>query len=432
MKKDWKKLSKISGILTIIFTIITIATLSLSDFDSLLFSIGIMMSGFMQIGIICTLLFIILWGISKIKTRVKIVEDEKNVKLAEQRRSETEKKEQQKAEAKKAYEEISDIWEYGEKTMLAVAASKLEEIGIGGGIYYVKLKYTNNNSTPWVITINDPTGDINSDFKVQRKGNSLIGTLKNDKIIIMTKGQLTLDDSIFLFDTKSEHVREISELMKELLNGKKIETVRLEHLKAAGEDAIDALPKFHFSFTKDGIKCDEINYPKKHLEAFFEKNNGGEHIFQNKIFYTEYCKNKGLYHFGTFDESDFEDYMRELDMQAVKSGYVCKTDFELAEWQVSLRFGVEKLFKTFKSYVDKKTLDVAPFMFKDGSIHFKHKTYSLKNKESMMFFDMAIASMIRERADNEPLYFISKTEDGDIIINIDDENFVSLANKKNN
>lgn len=242
----------------------------------------------------------------------------------------------------------------------------------------------------------------------------------------MTKGQLTFDDSMFLFDTKSEHVREISELMKELLNGKKIETVRLEHLEAAGEDAIDALPKFHFSFTKDGIKCDEINYPQKHLEAFFEKNNGGEHIFQNKIFYTEYCKNKGLYNFGTFDEKEFEDYMREMGMQAVKSGYVCKTDFELAEWQVSLRFGVEKLFKTFKSYVDKKTLDVAPFMFKDGSIHFKHKTYSLKNKESMMFFDLAIASMIRERADNEPSYFISKTDDGDIIISIDGENFVSL------
>ena len=33
------------------------------------------------------------------------------------------------------------------------------------------------------------------------------------------------------------------------INGKKIETVRLEHLEAAGEDAIDALPKFHFSLS---------------------------------------------------------------------------------------------------------------------------------------------------------------------------------------
>ena len=118
--------------------------------------------------------------------------------------------------------------------------------------------------------------------------------------------------------------------------------------------------------------------------------------------------------------------MREMGMQAVKSGYICKTDFELSEWQVSLRFGVEKLFKTFKSYVDKKTLDVVPFMFKDGSIHFKHKIYSLSKKDSMMFWDMAVASMIRERTDNEPSYFISKTDDGDIIISIDGENFVSL------
>ena len=360
----------------------------------------------------------------KVSKRRELKEKEEKERMLKIQAELTAKKEQKKAEAKKAYEEISDIWEYGEKTVLAVTASQSEQIR--GGIYYLKLKYTNNNSTPWVITINVPTGDVKSDFKLQRKGNSLIGTLKNDKIIVMTKGQLTIDDSIFIFDTKSELVREISELMKELLNGKKIETVQLEHLEAAGEDAIDTLPKFHFSFSKDGIKCDEINYPKRHLEAFFEKNNGGEHIFQNKIFYTEYCKNKGLYHFGAFDERDFENYMREMNMQALKSGYVCKTDFELAEWQVSLRFGVEKLFKTFKSYVDKKTLDVAPYLYNNGSIHFKHKTYPLSNKESMMFFDIAIASMIRERNDKEPSYFISKTDDGDIIINIDGENFVSL------
>ena len=269
----------------------------------------------------------------KVSKRRELKEKEEKERMLKIQAELTAKKEQKKAEAKKAYEEISDIWEYGEKTVLAVTASQSEQIR--GGIYYLKLKYTNNNSTPWVITINVPTGDVKSDFKLQRKGNSLIGTLKNDKIIVMTKGQLTIDDSIFIFDTKSELVREISELMKELLNGKKIETVQLEHLEAAGEDAIDTLPKFHFSFSKDGIKCDEINYPKRHLEAFFEKNNGGEHIFQNKIFYTEYCKNKGLYHFGAFDERDFENYMREMNMQALKSGYVCKTDFELAEWQVS-------------------------------------------------------------------------------------------------
>ena len=38
-------------------------------------------------------------------------------------------------------------------------------------------------------------------------------------------------------------------------NGKKVETIRFEHLKAASEDVVDALPKFHFSFpTADTIK----------------------------------------------------------------------------------------------------------------------------------------------------------------------------------
>lgn len=416
-------LKKIFGTLTIVSSIMFVFALIIANNIPASDPLFEFSYALMWVGLGATPLFAVLWVVFKINADDAFAE-ENRIKWEEQRKIEEAKKEQKKAEAKKAYEEISDIWEYGEKTVLAVTASQSEQIR--GGIYYLKLKYTNNNSTPWVITINVPTGDVKSDFKVQRKGNSLIGTLKNDKIIVMTKGQLTIDDSIFIFDTKSELVREISELMKELLNGKKIETVQLEHLEAAGEDAIDTLPKFHFSFSKDGIKCDEINYPKRHLEAFFEKNNGGEHIFQNKIFYTEYCKNKGLYHFGAFDERDFENYMREMNMQALKSGYVCKTDFELAEWQVSLRFGVEKLFKTFKSYVDKKTLDVAPYLYNDGSIHFKHKTYPLSNKESMMFFDIAIASMIRERNDKEPSYFISKTDDGDIIINIDGENFVSL------
>lgn len=221
MKNNLERFKKNFGILTIVFAIMFVFSLIVVDNMPARNPLFDTFYALMWIGLGCTPLFAILWFVFKTKDDEAFAE-ENRIKWEEQRKIEEAKREQQKAEAKKAYEEISDIWEYGEKTMLAVAASKLEEIGIGGGIYYVKLKYTNNNSTPWVITINDPTGDINSDFKVQRKGNSLIGALKNDKIIIMTKGQLTFDDSMFLFDTKSEHVREISELMKELLNGKKL------------------------------------------------------------------------------------------------------------------------------------------------------------------------------------------------------------------
>lgn len=346
----------------------------------------------------------------------------------EQRKLEQEQRklvqEQRQTALKEAYAKISDIWEYGEKAMIAVAPHQSEESEIGGIIYYVKLKKTNSNSTPWIITIYTSAG-FSEDFKAKRKDNTLVG-LNNDKIVILKKGQLTINGKIHFFSSENEYVKTISGLMKELLNGKKIETVRFEHLEAAGEDAIDALPKFHISLTKDGLKCDEINYPQKHLEDFFQKNNGKEHVFQNKVFYMDYCKNKGLYDFSVFEERDFMQYMHEMNMQAIKSGYSCYTDFQLSEWQVSIKHGVEKLFKSFKSYVDKKTIDVVPFAFTGNVIHFEHKHYSPKNNKTMLFHNLAIAFMEDERRNNSPTYYVSKTDDGSILIYIDGDTFVSV------
>lgn len=345
-------------------------------------------------------------------------------KRQKERKREQEKlaQEQKQSELKKAYAEISDIWNYGDKTMLAVKPLQSEEIG--GNIHYVKLKYTNINSAPWVITINTSAG-FSKEFKAKRKDNTLVG-VNNDQIAIMRNGQLTIDDEIFYFSTKNEYVKTVSELIEELLNGKKVETIRFEHLKAASEDVVDALPKFHFSFTEKGVKCDEINYPQKHLETFFEKNNGGMHVFQNKVFYMDYCENNGLYNFDAFQEREFDEYMREMGMQSIISGYRCNTDFQLSEWQVSIRHGVEYLFRSFKSYVDKKTLDVVPVAFKKNCIYFQHKHYSPKKYETMLFYNLAIASMEEERLDKNPLYFISKTDEGRTLINIDGEVFISI------
>ena len=115
-----------------------------------------------------------------------------------------------------------------------------------------------------------------------------------------------------------------------------------------------------------------------------------------------------------------------MHMQAIKSGYSCYTDFQLSEWQVSIKHGVERLFKSFKSYVDKKTLDVVPTSFAKNTIYFEHKLYSPKKNEKMLFHNLAIASMIEERTEKNPSYFISRTDDGKILINIDGDTFVSV------
>lgn len=414
MKINWRTLLAISKAFTIMFAIVFAMSLIYTNSESVYDPLWDTAYDLMWVGLGGTLLFAILWIISKIKVEDIIMEEDR-IKWEEQRKIKEEKKKQQ-------YEEITDIWEYGEKPMFAVSPSQSEETG--GTIYYVKLKYRNNDSTPWVITINNSAG-FKEDFIAKRKGNTLVG-LNGNKIAIMKKGQLTIDNEIFYFSSENESVKTVSRLMKELLNGKKIETVRLEHLEAASEDVIDALPKFHFSFTEKGLKCDEINYPQKHLEDFFEKNNGGEHVFQNKVFYMDYCKNNGLYDFNVFEERDFYEYMHAMQMRAIKSGYSCNTDFQLSEWQVSIRHGVELLFKSFKSYVDKKTLDVVPIAFAGNTIYFQHKHYSPKNNETMLFHNLAIVSMEEERMDNNPSYFISKTDDGRILINIDGETFVGL------
>lgn len=407
MKNKWKTILGYSRVLTIMFAML-LANALYKDTDDLI------VAKLVSVGLGGTSLFAILWILSKIKVE-NIIMEEQRIKKEEQKKIEEEKKKQQ-------YEEISDIWEYGEKAVLAVSQPLSEEIL--GRIHYIKLKYTNINSNPWIITINTPTG-FSEDFKAKRKNNTLVG-LKDDKIAIMKEGQLTINDEIFYFSTENKSVKTVSGLMEELLNGKKFETIRDEHFKAASEDIIDALPKFHFTFTEKGIMCDEINYPQKHLEDFFKKNNGKEHIFQNKIFYMDYCRNHGLFHFDVFQEKEFKEYMRKMGMQAIKSGYSCNTNFELSEWQVSIKHGVERLFRSIKSYVDKKTLDVVPIAFGNNTIYFQHKHYSPKNNETMLFHNLAIVSMEEEREGKEPVYVISKTDSGIIHINIDGEVFVGV------
>lgn len=435
MKQDetnWGILIKFSAVLTIFFAIIlaiTLISLSSTPVDDPSWNTAFHL---MWVGVVGTPLFGLLWGVfyEKSKANEGIIIEKDRIKKEEQRKIEEENTKQQ-------YEEIFDIWQYGEKKMLAVSQPQSGEIGL---IHYVKLSYTNIDSTnPWVITIETPgvfSTDFKSstDFKAKRKGNTLVG-LKDDDIAIMKEGQLTINDEILYFSTENETVKNVSGLMKELLNGEKIETVRYQHLKAASEDVIDALPKFSFYFSEDGIKCDEINYPQKHLEDFFEKNKRGEYIFQNKVFYVEYCEKNGLYNFDAFQERQFLQYMHEM---AIKSEYQCKTDFELSEWQNAIgRFGVLELFEIFKSYVDKKTLDVVPyaFAFEENCIYFRHKSYSPIKNETMLFYNIAIASMMGERIDKikedkGPLYSISKTEGGITLINIDSEVFVCI--KKEN
>ena len=420
-KENLKNLSKISarlGIVSLIVFIFIALCGGEISYDSPYFDLLYYLM-WLALAVSCVL------GILWYACRSKLESIDRETRKAEFARQKREKEEEKAI----AYKEISDIWEYGNRTMLAVLCSEEED---GGIIYYLSVNYSRVNETPWIISINSAReeqgfGLSKHEFKAKRSGNNLVG-INGDDIAVLSKGKLTLGDEVLYFDLENNLVKKIKDLMELLLTKKTIETVRVEHLKA-GAGIIDALPKFHFSFNENGIMCDEINYPKKHLEDFFERNNGGEQLFQNKIFYEEYCKNKGLYSFDAFHEVDFNRYMRDLKMRALKSGYSCKTDFELSEWQVSINCGVESLFKSFRTYVDNKTLDVVPCAFDEDSILFKHKLYAPRKNKSMMFRDLAIALMVKSLANEDPTYAISKKDDGRIFIDINGEQFISIENE---
>ena len=359
----------------------------------------------------------------KVAKRKELKEKEEKERMLKIQAELTAKKEQEKKEKKeesaKAYNEISEIWEYGDKTMRAVSSSS-------SLFMYIKLSYSASKTNPWTISIKSPNNNTFSNFKAKRNGDSLVGT-SDDKVLVITKGQIVYGDMTFFFNPENERVKKVDELMKRLLNGRKIEAYREEHFRTSANN-LDALPKFHFTFTDNGIKCDEINYPKKQLDDFFEKHNGGEFIYQNKIFYIDFCKNGSLKQYSIHEKYMFEKYMQKMSIQAIEQGCPnCNTDFDIANWQVEVDKGLNGLFKSFKSYVNRKTLDVVPVGASETAIYFKHKFYSVNTNNLVR--DTAISSMQNDRIKNDDnIYFVSIV-DNMILIKINEDAFVSVLDE---
>lgn len=355
-------------------------------------------------------------------------EMEKTIEDAQKRREiEAKKKEQQEIQKTNAYNEISDIWKYGDKTMLAI--SHIDEDAYS--IYYIKLDYKPNESdeTPWSISLIHPDRHIRT-FNAKRSGNSIVG-FDNDKIVVMKNSILKVGDLDFCFDPEQDEVKHANSLIDLLVSEVKIETFRLEHLKdITDEDVLNALPKFTFTISDKGIMCNEINYPQMQVEEFFEKNNGGEYIFQNRVYYEEYCKNGDLEIFEPGEEQDFAYYMKEMKMFAKETGCPeCNTNFNISGWYTAIISGINDLFLSIKTYVANKTLDVIPDMIKGNDIVFTHKGYShlYSDKDnSNLTKRLAVTMMERERIDNNILYQVS-IKDKNIIIKIGDDSFVSTS-----
>ncbi|MBR3608345.1 MAG: hypothetical protein IKL50_00485 [Bacteroidales bacterium] len=357
--------------------------------------------------------------------------DEQEYKEMERAIHEAKKQQEIKAEEKvlieNAYKEISDIWNFEDKTILAIL--HIDEDAYS--IHHIKLDYKPNESdeTPWSISLIHPDGRIRI-FKAKRSGNSIVG-FDNDKIVVMKNSILKVGDLDFYFDPEQDEVKHANSLIDLLVSEVKIETFRLEHLKdITDEDVLNALPKFTFTISDKGIMCNEINYPQMQVEEFFEKNNGGEYIFQNKVYYIVYCKNGDLEIFRPEEEEQFAYFMNQIKLFAKETGCgECNTNFNISGWYTAIISGINDLFLSIKTYVANKTLDVTPDIIKGNDIVFTHKRYShlySDKDDSNLTKRLAVTMMERERIDNNILYQVS-IKDKNIIIKIGDDSFVSTS-----
>ena len=375
------------------------------------------------------------------------VKEQERVETLKRKEEERIRKEEKKVEVSKAYDSISDIWEYCDRTIMAVQSSpKLISI------LYVNLNYSSSGANRWTLNVQLAEGDVFS-FKVNRQGDRLVGT-NESYTVTLTKGQLVLNDMLLFYDPQNEIVQKADSIMQRLRSGMKIEAVRQEHLKV-GEELWDTLPKFHFTISDKGIKCDEINYPKMQLDAFFKKNNGGDHLWQNSVYYADYCKNGNLKIYLPGEEHLYEEYQRRIAMMMAKPEHSrCNTNYDISRLYIEVTGGINDLFRSIKSYVAKKTIDVVPAYFSDNTIIFKHKNHSANIKKGEVDRCMAklqkimdlqlgngvntsdtvkLARMLavtqqrHERLnDNAKLNYAVSISDESIMIQINEESFVSV------
>jgi hypothetical protein len=263
-----------------------------------------------------------------------------------------------------------------------------------------------------------------------------------DKIVLkLTKGQFILDGKVFYYDTKNEYVKKAKENINRCMTGKKIVTVRAEHVNSLLKSDIDInnliaeLPKFHFTISNKGIKCDEVNYAKMALDNYFIMNDGGEVMCENRVYYDYYCKYGDLPFFSLEDYYTYDEFISELSHLNTKLNRESRMNFEFSEWQTAIITGINRLFKSMRTYEREGRLDLVPVTFAGDVISFRHKIYKSIDKKSDVQRDYILKMVEKQRMDaangGKLPYWISYPKDEMGIIQINDDSYIIVETLKN-
>lgn len=338
-------------------------------------------------------------------------------------------------EIEKYYNEIQDIWPYKDKEVTAfeeICYNKERKISI----HTIHLECNlDNQEKPWII--NHIENGIASTYEAKKHENKFIATTE-DGIIILSKEKMLLNnEQTIIFDPSHELVKEANSIIKKLLPEKKITTLKKEHF-LTDQEYWDTLPKYTFGLSKKGFECKEINLAKLQLEKFFEENDGDELIWKNSIFYDLYRKNGDFGYFGAFGDVDFRNFKTELIKHKLNNPKFinCYTDINsLTEWDIQISHGVNEVFRLFKNYVNKNTLELIPVAIhnieSENVILFQPKTYPIEsNLDTTGLLNIqhakneASVRAIEQIRNN--VNFSVHSLNGRICINIDDKNFISI------
>lgn len=308
-----------------------------------------------------------------------------NHQTAQEKETRTKVNTDRSQKRRNAYAELEKIWPYGDRSALGIYSGCNDNLAL----CYVSIQYE-VYSNSWKICVIKPVGPLvcSSTYEAKLQDSMLIST-NGEELVVLKNASLQIGKTIVCLDPNDERLNSVQELLDKYLDNQPRKAIKKSHFESATDSSIlSALPRFTFTCSPDGVKCDEINFAEKKLKAWFDNRAGSPYIQENEVYYRDYCKNGDLPMFG-IDEYQCNNYMKSIRATAISMGLVkMNTDYDNASWDVGVRHGVNQLFRLFKQYVSNRTLDYVPAYvnLKYNMIYlyprerkFKTNDYSAKN-----------------------------------------------------
>lgn len=353
--------------------------------------------------------------------------------LESKRRAEKRIKESKEREEKQkiANEALGQFWPHGEESVLGVIDYK-EAIFL----CRVSVKYVCESDDYNILLSRTHAGYVKTDsYKVKLNENMLVGTQDGVQIVLKTDSLKVGDIQVDL-NQETPLYQRAQILLAKFLDGVSIDTVQLSRLESCeDEEAVLKLPRFTFTLTPEGVKCNQINLAERRLKQYFDRNAGGPYLVHNEIFYIEYCKDGYLPTFG-IDAYRLSDYLSSVRFSALKMGLTnMNTEFNIPSWNTQIDRGARRAFREMKGYISRGVMHYVPAVVSKTAdfIVMEPPIVTLENEhlDSSLMKKIAYHTWVTDylqslkNGGEEDTVTISLTEHNETVISFDNEYYVT-------